>query len=166
VPSDVVKWFDQDRGLGIIAQDGGGFDAVAFRPAVRGDAERELVPGRRVCFDVTQDAAGVRADNIRRLTPGGCAPDEGSGGDTAAPERAGWLVETVSGVDEVGPCPWCVQLREAGVGDRQLLIQESGSPGPAAVSRWVGPATALWVGMVVLAVVAIAAVALSVVVAG
>ncbi|MEV0375942.1 cold shock domain-containing protein [Streptomyces sp. NPDC050636] len=89
-----MKWFDPDRGLGVIAQDCGGFDAVAYRAAVRGDAERELVAGRRVCFDITQDAAGVRADNIRRLTPGCFAPAEGPEGNKAARQEAGWLVET------------------------------------------------------------------------
>ncbi|MEU1939109.1 cold-shock protein [Streptomyces coeruleorubidus] len=54
-------------GLGVIAQDGG-WDAVAHRSAVRGDADRVLVAGSRMCFDVTEDADGVRADNIRPLT--------------------------------------------------------------------------------------------------
>jgi CspA family cold shock protein len=67
VPIGVVKWFDPEQGLGAIAQDGGG-DAVAHRSAVRGDADRVLVAGSRVCFDVTQDADGVRADNIQPPT--------------------------------------------------------------------------------------------------
>ncbi|UUU23740.1 cold shock domain-containing protein [Streptomyces sp. DSM 40750] len=160
-----MKWFDPDRGLGAIAQDGGGFDAAAYRSAVRGDAECELIAGRRVCFDVTLDAAGVRADNIRRLGSGCCPPAEGADGEAAAHEQAGWPVETAPGVNGVDICPWCAQLLEADAGDGQPLVRENGSPQPAAVSRGGGLVTALWAGMVVLAVVAIATVALSVVVA-
>lgn len=53
--------------------------------------------GRRVCFDVPQDASGVRADNIHRVTPRCCPIAEGPEGDTAAHERAGWPVETAPG---------------------------------------------------------------------
>ncbi|WP_405506308.1 cold-shock protein [Streptomyces purpurascens] len=71
----MVKWFDPEQGLGAIAQDGGG-DAVAHRSAVRGDADRVLAAGSRVCFDVTQDADGVRADNIQPPTRLCCPPAE------------------------------------------------------------------------------------------
>ncbi|MEU3855627.1 cold shock domain-containing protein [Streptomyces sp. NPDC029554] len=70
MPSGVVLWFDPVRGLGVIAVDGGGFNAVAYRTAVHGDAERQLIAGRRVSFDLTLDASGVRADNIRPAATG------------------------------------------------------------------------------------------------
>ncbi|MDQ1033034.1 cold shock CspA family protein [Streptomyces umbrinus] len=76
VPSGVVKWFDPERGVGAIAQDGAGWEAVAHRSAVHGDADRVLVAGSRVCFDVTQDADGVRADNIQPPTRLDCSPAE------------------------------------------------------------------------------------------
>jgi cold shock CspA family protein len=84
VPSGVVKWFDPGRGLGVIAQDSGGPDAVAHRAAVHGDAECMLVAGNRVLFDVTLDAAGVRADNIRQTAGPGRPSVEGPGGEMAA----------------------------------------------------------------------------------
>jgi cold shock CspA family protein len=66
MPVGVVKWFDAVRGVGVIAPDGWPFlDAVAHRSAVHGEADRVLVAGRRVLFDLIWDAAGVRADNIR-----------------------------------------------------------------------------------------------------
>ncbi|GHH63409.1 cold shock CspA family protein [Streptomyces umbrinus] len=68
VPSGVVKWFDPERDVGAITQDGGVWEAVAHRSAVHGDAEGVLVEGHRVRFDVTQDADGVRADNIHPPT--------------------------------------------------------------------------------------------------
>ncbi|MFJ8502165.1 cold-shock protein [Streptomyces sp. NPDC093992] len=86
--SGVVKWFDPLRGLGLVAPDGGGFDAVAQRSAVRGGAGRELVTGRRVHFDLTRDATGVQADNIRPVLQGPCTPaEEPEVG--AAPSRPG-----------------------------------------------------------------------------
>ncbi|MGX1916151.1 cold-shock protein [Streptomyces phaeochromogenes] len=74
MPIGVVKWFDPERGLGAIAQDGEGIDAVAHRSAVHGDADRVLAAGSRVRFDVTQDADGVRADNIQPPTQLCCPP--------------------------------------------------------------------------------------------
>ena len=68
MPSGVVKWFDPEQGVGAITQDDDGREAVAHRSAVHGDANRVLVTGHRVRFDVTQDADGVRADNIQPPT--------------------------------------------------------------------------------------------------
>ncbi|MFD7283912.1 cold-shock protein [Streptomyces sp. NPDC059862] len=65
VPYGVVKWFDPGRGVGAIAQERAGPDAVACRSAVHGNADSTLVAGTRVLFDLTLDAAGIRADNIR-----------------------------------------------------------------------------------------------------
>jgi cold shock CspA family protein len=79
VPSGVVKWFDPCRGLGVIAQDSGGPDAVAHRLAVHGDADCMLVAGNRVLFDVTLDVAGVRADNIRQAAGPGPPAGRGTG---------------------------------------------------------------------------------------
>jgi cold shock CspA family protein len=77
MPVGVVKWFDPVRGVGLIALDGRLFpDAVAHGSAVDGAANRVLVAGRSVLFDLTWDAAGVRADNIRPHpgVPTSCRP--------------------------------------------------------------------------------------------
>ncbi|MQY40721.1 hypothetical protein SRB17_87540 [Streptomyces sp. RB17] len=63
----MVKWFDSERGVGRVVQDGGGPDAVACRSAVQGLGEGALLAGEPVEFDLIVDAAGVRADNICRL---------------------------------------------------------------------------------------------------
>jgi cold shock CspA family protein len=34
VPNGVVKWFDDERGMGLIAQDREGSDVVAYRSAI------------------------------------------------------------------------------------------------------------------------------------
>ncbi|MGW5345644.1 cold-shock protein [Streptomyces sp. NPDC004050] len=64
-PCGVVKWFDPDRGTGLISQDGTGPDIRAESQAIRENGPR-LRPGERVHFDLTHDSAGLRADNIHR----------------------------------------------------------------------------------------------------
>ncbi|TJZ50424.1 cold-shock protein [Streptomyces piniterrae] len=70
MPNGIVKWFDSGRGVGVIAQDGAGREVVAYWSAIQGDQDRRLIEGERVLFNVTQDAAGIRADNIHRLPAG------------------------------------------------------------------------------------------------
>ncbi|MFE2141927.1 cold shock domain-containing protein [Streptomyces sp. NPDC059456] len=60
-----MKWFDPDRGTGLISQEGTGPDIQAESKAIRGNGPR-LRPGDRVLFDLTHDSAGLRADNIHR----------------------------------------------------------------------------------------------------
>jgi cold shock CspA family protein len=91
VPCGVVKWFDPVRGVGIIVQDGPFPDAVAHRSAVHAEAELTLVAGERVLFDVTLDAAGVRADNIWPTPEPCCPPAGGPGSDLTARPRADLL---------------------------------------------------------------------------
>ncbi|MFI1452188.1 cold-shock protein [Streptomyces roseus] len=63
-PCGVVKWFDPDRGVGLIRQEGGGPDVQAEASALHG--MDRLRPGEVVLFNVTLDGAGLRADNIHR----------------------------------------------------------------------------------------------------
>ncbi|MCC0093262.1 cold shock domain-containing protein [Streptomyces flavotricini] len=60
-----MKWFDPDRGTGLISQDGTDPDIQAESQAIRENGPR-LRPGDRVLFDLTHDSAGLRADNIHR----------------------------------------------------------------------------------------------------
>ncbi|MCK8431549.1 cold-shock protein [Streptomyces sp. D2-8] len=72
-----MKWFDPDRGVGLISRDDGAPDVVACRSAVHGRVDRTPLAGERVLFDITEDSAGIRADNIRRVAPGvRCSPVE------------------------------------------------------------------------------------------
>ncbi|MFI9065678.1 cold shock domain-containing protein [Streptomyces sp. NPDC053429] len=61
-----MKWFDCDRGIGLISQQGAGPDVHAEVSAVRGSDSR-LRQGEKVLFDIILDSAGLRADNIQRL---------------------------------------------------------------------------------------------------
>lgn len=72
VPHGVVKWFDHERGAGLVAQTGGGPDVLAYRSAIQGDEPaRTLTTGERVSFNLVEDFEGIRAENIYRL-PGRC----------------------------------------------------------------------------------------------
>ncbi|WP_432215503.1 cold-shock protein [Streptomyces subrutilus] len=64
-PCGVVQWFDPDRAIGLISQEGAGPNVQAEASAVHGK-ECYLRPGEEVFFDVTLDSAGLRADNIHR----------------------------------------------------------------------------------------------------
>ncbi|MEU8975334.1 cold shock domain-containing protein [Streptomyces monashensis] len=107
MPSGVVKWFDRERGRGDITRNGGG-EITAQRPAVCDGAERGLVAGRQVRFDVTRDADGDWAENISRQAPGRSRP---TGKGQAGPPV--WPVQSVPGGDVADTCPWCVRIREA-----------------------------------------------------
>ncbi|MFB6581450.1 MULTISPECIES: cold shock domain-containing protein [unclassified Streptomyces] len=60
-----MKWFDPDRGIGLVSQEGTGPDIQAEVSALHG-RERYLRPGDEVLFNLTRDSAGLRADNIHR----------------------------------------------------------------------------------------------------
>ncbi|WP_405760730.1 MULTISPECIES: cold-shock protein [unclassified Streptomyces] len=78
-PCGFVKWFDPDRGTGLISQDGTGPDIQAEVRAIH-DKGPHMRPGDRVLFDITHDSAGLRADNIRR--PEGSRSHHGPGQDS------------------------------------------------------------------------------------
>ena len=58
-----VKWFDEAKGFGFIARDGGS-DVFAHFKQIRGEGFRTLTEGQRVSFTVTQGQKGPQAENI------------------------------------------------------------------------------------------------------
>jgi CspA family cold shock protein len=62
-----VKWFNEGKGFGFIAPDGGGKDLFAHFKEIVGSGFKTLVENQRVQFDVTQGAKGPQASNIRVL---------------------------------------------------------------------------------------------------
>ncbi|MGV3591066.1 MAG: cold-shock protein [Gammaproteobacteria bacterium] len=58
-----VKWFDEAKGFGFIARDGGS-DVFAHFKQIKGDGFRTLTEGQRVSFTVTQGQKGPQAENI------------------------------------------------------------------------------------------------------
>ena len=61
--SGVVKWFNDDKGFGFIAQEGGADVFVHFR-AINGTGRRSLSEGQKVTFAVVDGQKGPQADNV------------------------------------------------------------------------------------------------------
>jgi CspA family cold shock protein len=64
VAQGTVKWFNNEKGFGFIAVDGGE-DVFVHYSAVQSDGYRSLEEGQRVEFEVTQGAKGPQADAVR-----------------------------------------------------------------------------------------------------
>jgi CspA family cold shock protein len=59
-----VKWFNDSKGYGFIAPDGGGQDLFAHFREIRGDGFRSLTENQRVQFEVAAGPRGEQAANI------------------------------------------------------------------------------------------------------
>jgi CspA family cold shock protein len=59
-----VKWFNNEKGYGFIAVDGGQ-DVFVHYSAIQSDGYRSLEEGQRVEFEVAQGPKGPQADNVR-----------------------------------------------------------------------------------------------------
>ena len=62
-----VKWFNDAKGFGFIAREGGGEDVFAHFSAIQMEGFRTLRQGSRVSFDLTQGPKGQLAQNIAPL---------------------------------------------------------------------------------------------------
>ena len=60
-----VKWFNEKKGFGFIEQEGGGPDVFVHFSALQGEGFKTLAEGQAVEFEVTQDAKGAKAQNVR-----------------------------------------------------------------------------------------------------
>ena len=65
-----VKWFDNKKGYGFIAQEGGE-DVFVHYSNIVGDGFKTLEEGTPVSFDVIQGEKGLKAQNVRVLQPSG-----------------------------------------------------------------------------------------------
>ncbi|HKL52951.1 MAG TPA: cold-shock protein [Wenzhouxiangellaceae bacterium] len=59
-----VKWFNDAKGFGFIAQDNGGKDVFVHFSALTGSGFKSLAEGQKVTFDVTDGAKGPQASNV------------------------------------------------------------------------------------------------------
>ncbi|WP_299733368.1 cold-shock protein [uncultured Endozoicomonas sp.] len=62
-----VKWFNDEKGFGFIAQENGGPDVFAHFRQITGDGFKSLQEGQRVEFTITQGQKGPQAEDIRPL---------------------------------------------------------------------------------------------------
>lgn len=59
-----VKWFNESKGFGFIAQDNNGPDVFAHFRAIKGTGFKTLVEGQKVQMTVSQGQKGLQADEI------------------------------------------------------------------------------------------------------
>jgi cold shock protein len=58
-----VKWFNDEKGFGFIAQEGGK-DVFVHHSAIIGSGRKTLKEGQRVMMEVTQGQKGPQAENV------------------------------------------------------------------------------------------------------
>ncbi len=61
-----VKWFNEAKGFGFIAQEGGD-DVFVHYSAIEGDGFKSLADGDQVEFAVTKGPKGLSAANVRKI---------------------------------------------------------------------------------------------------
>ncbi|WMN61854.1 cold-shock protein (plasmid) [Pseudoalteromonas xiamenensis] len=61
-----VKWFNESKGFGFIAQENGP-DVFAHFSAIEGNGFRTLAEGQKVEFSITQGQKGPQAESIKVL---------------------------------------------------------------------------------------------------
>ena len=62
-----VKWFNDEKGFGFIAQDDGDPDVFVHYSTIGGQGYRSLKEAQRVEFEVTQGPKGPQADQVRPI---------------------------------------------------------------------------------------------------
>jgi len=79
MPVGTVKFFNENKGYGFIAPDGGGPDAFVHITAVERAGMRTLSENQRIAYDLEEDRRGkMAAGNLR------AADDAAEGGDQQA----------------------------------------------------------------------------------
>lgn len=64
----IVKWFNDAKGFGFIAQDDGGPDVYIHFTAIQKDGFRSLSEGDEVEYEVSTGLHGLQASNVRTST--------------------------------------------------------------------------------------------------
>jgi CspA family cold shock protein len=81
MPVGTVKFFNETKGYGFIAPDGGGTDAFVHITAVEQAGMRTLRENQRIAYDLEQDRRGkMAASNLR-------SAEEASGDDQPANDQ-------------------------------------------------------------------------------
>lgn len=66
MPEGTVKWFNDAKGFGFIAQDGGD-DVFVHHSAIQAEGFKSLREGARVKFDIVDGPKGPAAANVVEL---------------------------------------------------------------------------------------------------
>jgi CspA family cold shock protein len=59
-----VKWFNEAKGFGFIAQDDGGADVFVHFSAIQSSGFKTLSEGQKVTFEVQNGPKGPQASNV------------------------------------------------------------------------------------------------------
>lgn len=59
-----VKWFNESKGFGFIAQDEGGSDVFVHFSAIQGSGFKTLAEGQAVTYEVENGPKGLQATNV------------------------------------------------------------------------------------------------------
>ncbi len=62
-----VKWFNDAKGFGFIAQENGGQDVFAHFSAIKGDGFKTLAEGQKVSFILGEGKKGPQAEEIEAV---------------------------------------------------------------------------------------------------
>jgi CspA family cold shock protein len=63
----VIKWFDNKKGFGFIAQEGGGQDVFVHFSCIDGEGFKTLEEGDRVEYEVAESDKGLKASKVVKL---------------------------------------------------------------------------------------------------
>jgi cold shock protein len=66
--SGKIKWFDNKRGFGFIAQESGQ-DVFVHHSSILGQGFKTLNQGDEVVFDIVPGDRGLKAQNVQRSRP-------------------------------------------------------------------------------------------------
>ena len=66
MPEGTVKWFNDAKGYGFIAQDGGD-DVFVHHSAIQAEGFKTLEEGARVSFEIVDGPKGKAAANVVKL---------------------------------------------------------------------------------------------------
>jgi CspA family cold shock protein len=67
MPKGTVKWFNDAKGFGFIAQEGGK-DVFVHFSAIEASGFRSLVEGDSVEFDIVEGPKGLQAANVKKAS--------------------------------------------------------------------------------------------------
>ena len=83
MPNGTVKFFNESKGYGFIAPDGGGQDAFVHITAVERAGMRTLQENQRVAYDLEEDRRGKMAAGNLRECDDAAAPATDQAADEA-----------------------------------------------------------------------------------